>query len=595
MAASLLAGCSTLLPDKRDPAAGEATSTDAAIAYTLRIDAPAELSALLERFLDLSRFRRSAGADDLTALELDRLVAASPAQARTLLETEGYFNAEVRVERPAARELRIVVEPGARTRVGRVTIEAQGALQEAVEAGDASARATLEALRRGWSLAPDQPFRQTAWSDAKNALLARLRAAGYASATYSGTSATIDAATNRARLLVIADSGPLFRIGELRIDGLQRHDERSVRNLAGFGPGAVATEERLLDFQERLQTASLFEGVSVDIDADPAVAAATPVRVRVRELPLQQATAGVGVSANTGPRVSLEHLHRRPFGWAARSHNKIEIGRDRRAWEGELSTHQLPGLYRNLVSGSLERLATADEVRSSWSARVGRAQDTPHIERLYYVEALSSTVTTALTKQRGDALWANYLGTWRELDNLLLPTRGATLAAQGGGGQARSNFAQSGPFGRLSARLTGYYPFGGWYGQARVEAGQVFAADRVGLPDTLLFRAGGDDSVRGYSYRTLGPVVNGIVTSGRVIGTASVEFARPLSERLSNVWGAVFVDAGNAADSWRDFNAALGYGVGVRLRSPIGPLRIDIAYGDEIRKLRLHFSVGVAL
>ena len=166
---------------------------------------------------------------------------------------------------------------------------------------------------------------------------------------------------------------------------------------------------------------------------------------------------------------------------------------------------------------------------------------------------------------------------------------------QTGAGYARSNFAESGPFGRLTGRLTWYRPLGNWYAQTRLELGQVFAADRVGLPDTVLFRAGGDDSVRGYAYRTLGPMVNGVVTSGRVVGTASFEIARPVSEKLPILWGAAFIDAGNAATSWREFKAVRGYGVGVRLRSPIGPLRIDFAYGEEIEKFRLHFSVGVVL
>ena len=61
------------------------------------------------------------------------------------------------------------------------------------------------------------------------------------------------------------------------------------------------------------------------------------------------------------------------------------------------------------------------------------------------------------------------------------------------------------------------------------------------------------------------------------------------------VWGAAFIDAGNAATSWGEFKAARGYGVGVRLRSPIGPLRIDFAYGEQVEEFRLHFSVGVVL
>src|SRR5690606_38535280 len=132
---------------------------------------------------------------------------------------------------------------------------------------------------------------------------------------------------------------------------------------------------------------------------------------------------------------------------------------------------------------------------------------------------------------RSTAISANYHWVLRDVDSVLLPTRGHTLALQGAVGHARSSHADSGPFTRAWGRYTWYRPVGSWYLTARAEAGQVFARESVGLPDTLLFRAGGDESVRGYAYRTLGPQVNGVVTSGRVIATGSLEIARPISPR----------------------------------------------------------------
>jgi len=61
------------------------------------------------------------------------------------------------------------------------------------------------------------------------------------------------------------------------------------------------------------------------------------------------------------------------------------------------------------------------------------------------------------------------------------------------------------------------------------------------------------------------------------------------------VWGiAAFVDAGNADDDLRSFRALYGYGAGLRIKSPIGPVRVDVAYGQETRQVRLHMSVGVS-
>jgi translocation and assembly module TamA len=306
----------------------------------------------------------------------------------------------------------------------------------------------------------------------------------------------------------------------------------------------------------------------------------------------------VGVSANTGPRASVEHTYRRVFGYAATARNKVEWGGLRQAWDGELSTHPGEGFYRNLLGGAVERLESDSDIVLSQRVRLGRTQDTQRIERLYFVEAersSRSTLTDPRTKSDTVAVSLNYHGVWRQLDSVVLPTDGFSLSAQGGVGRSHGTDAESGPFTRVYARLTGYKPIGRqWYGSARVELGQVFKKDAVAVPESQLFRAGGDDSVRGYSYRSLGPIVDGAVAGGTSLATASIELARPISASLPSVWGAVFVDAGQASNGFSTIEPALGAGIGVRWRSPVGPLRLDWAYGREVRKSRIHFSVGIA-
>jgi translocation and assembly module TamA len=406
----------------------------------------------------------------------------------------------------------------------------------------------------------------------------------------------VDVASRGVRLEAVADSGPLFHIGALHIEGLERYDESAVRNLARYVPGAPYSETQIADFQDRLQKAGLFESAVVEVDTDAAHADAAPVRVRVRELPLQQATVGAGISANTGPRLSLEHVHRRPFGIQATAKNKFELGRDLKSWEGELMSHPLADEYRNLLAAGISRLDTAEQILTSSHLRAGRTQDLGRFERTYYVELLSDTTRTPAGESRSSAGSLNYNWVTRRLDSVLLPTRGYTASAAVAAGYALSSPERNGPFGRALARITGYVPFGdSWYGQWRLEAGQVFAKLDVGVPDSLLFRAGGDDSVRGYAYRSLGPLVNGVLASGHVLFTSSAEIARPVSPKLPAVWWALFVDAGQAAERWGQLDPSLGYGVGVRWRSPVGPLRVDLAYGQDVHKVRLHFSVGIAL
>ena len=613
---AMLTGCANLqtLPflapaEAQSAAARAAAPAPDVPAYEFDVEAPAPLRKLLLNYLDLARFRSAPSTESITAAELDRLILAAPAQAHGLLETEGYFNADVSVARvPGAAAsglplVRMTVAPGSPATVGNVQVNVTGALQAAALAGNADALAERDALRTDWPLPAGAVFRQPAWSDAKNAAITRLRSQGYAAANWARTNARVDAQTNEVAITVEADSGPLYRIGAIRIEGLQRYQADAVLRLAYFEPGAPYTEKRLLDFQERLQKIGLFEGASVELDADPQTAAAAPVLVRVKEQPLQQATLGVGYSANTGARLSLEHTHRAVFGtrWVAK--NKFELGPDKQAWEGELLSYPLAGLYRNLLSGSASNLRAADETLLSWNARIGRTQDTPRIERLYFAELTEAKLKSDALTSNAEALSINYQWVYRDIDNVLLPTRGLTTSLQTALGVARGSretptaarLDARGPFTRLYARMTWYRPLGGaWFGTVRAEAGQLFTRNVVGVPDTLLFRAGGDDSVRGYGYRTLGPRTGGVVTGGRSLATASIEVARPLLSNYPALWGAAFIDAGDAADRFATLRPALGYGLGVRWRSPVGPLRVDVAYGQRERRVRLHFGVGIA-
>jgi len=567
----------------------------------IEIEAPGKLKALLERHLDVVRLGLISR-DDVDDTEWARLIDAAPAQVRELLQTEGYFAPQVSVTRAPGRasgqpdQVRLLVVPGTRARISRITLEIEGELERGATAGDTRATATLAQWRRAWELPAGSDFRNPDWSSAKSAALARLRAAGYALAAWTGTGADVSSERNEVRLFLVADSGPLFRFGEIQIEGLAAQDAETVRNLAYAKRGSPVTETLLLDFQERLQKSGLFETVNVTLDIDPERAANAAVLVRLREAPLQVYTFGLGISAKTGPRASVEHFYRRVFGLPASSKIKIEVGQKRQAWDAEISTRPDEDLYRNLLGGAVERLVSDTDVVLSQRLRLGRTQDTQRIERLFYIEGeRSSRSTNAGDRNDATALSLNFRGGWRDLDSVVLPTLGETLAIQVGAGVSNGTDAKAGPFARAYGRLTVYRPLGKvWYGQARLELGQVFVGSNMVVPESLKWRAGGDESVRGYAYRTLGPLVDGAVGSGLSLFTASAELARPFLDSMPSLWGAVFVDAGNAADSFSALKPVFGLGVGVRWRSPVGPLRLDLAYGTETRKPRLHFSVGIA-
>lgn len=607
----LLSACGTL--GGLQEALGVKTGASAAAAarlkaaYRLDIQASGEVQDLLARHLDLARFQQIAESDSLSPVELDRLAAVAPEQARALLETLGYFDAHVEVRRQSnadhtQQDLTLVVDPGPRSVVGALDLQFEGELDAETGQPESPRALALQAeLRQLWPLAKGRPFTQAAWSSAKSAVLARARAQGYPLARWASSDAEVDTEAHLVSLSLRLDSGPLFHLGSLQIEGLQHQSEDTVRRLAGYEAGEPYTEQSLLDFQERLLRTQLFDGVTVDIQPEAAQAAAVPVRVRVKEAPRQQATTGIGYSAMNGYNASVEHLHRLPAGLPLRARSKFQLGQLLRKAELELSSHPQPDMQRNLGSLQWEQDLNNDKNIRTLSARLGRLREAGHDERLVFAEMLRSIEATDAGGSLRSGAWSgNVQWTRRRLDSLLLPTAGYTAQLLLGAGRADNNAPRqdSGAFGRARLKIEYFRPLpSGWYLSARTDFAQIIAADNVGLPAKMLYLAGGDDSVRGYAYQSLGvdKEDGSPLSAGRKLWTGSVELARPVMDSLPMLWGAAFIDAGNVADRWQALRPVVGYGVGARLRSPVGALRLDLARAHETGKWRLHFSVGIAL
>ena len=114
------------------------------------------------------------------------------------------------------------------------------------------------------------------------------------------------------------------------------------------------------------------------------------------------------------------------------------------------------------------------------------------------------------------------------------------------------------------------------------------------LPTSYRFFAGGINSIRGYDFQELGPVGDeGDVIGGRFLTVVSAEYEHTVLEN----WGlAVFVDHGNAFNENR-ISLKTGLGVGLRWYSPIGPVRIDVAFplNEAESSIRFHFAAGARL
>jgi translocation and assembly module TamA len=125
----------------------------------------------------------------------------------------------------------------------------------------------------------------------------------------------------------------------------------------------------------------------------------------------------------------------------------------------------------------------------------------------------------------------------------------------------------------------------------RAAIGATEVSDFEQFPSSLRFFAGGDSSIRGYDYQSLGPEGDdGEVEGGRYLAVGSIEYENMF---LGDWGGAVFTDFGNAYNSFSD-PIEYSVGIGVRWRSPVGLIRVDVAKGlsDTDEGIALHIVIG---
>lgn len=574
-----------------------------AAAFDISVRTPAEfttLRALVEKHLELQRYRAVTDLDDA---ELARLIALAEQDVRKLVGTLGYFAPVISIVREEAAQrpvIAITITPGPAAVVASTSIRFSG---DIANSADPNVQAQKSALQNNWLLPDGQRFTQDAWDSAKTQALRGLVARRYPAGKLTDSLADIDPATSQARLSLMFDSGSLYRLGPLQITGVSRYNPALVPRLAQLSVGAVYDQKALIAAQQRLSASGYFDSATVfmEPDGDPL---ATPVQVQVREARLQKVVLGLGASTDSGPRVSLEHTHNKAAGTDWRAVTKLQLEKKAPSFQTEWTSLPDEANWRWQGLGRAERFDDNTLVTTAQRLRFGRTQQTERIDRNIYVQYERARVTgsglvgnTNADTGDGSALSGNYVWTARYFDSLPFPHAGYGLGFELGGGFTISAAADAKrqPFTRGVGRWLGIQPLDGSRITMRLEAGAVLAAGTARVPSTSLFRTGGDSTVRGYGLRDIGiRLPGGVIGPGRYVAVASVEWQRPIkSNGLPTDWeNTLFIDAGGVADRPQEVRPSVGIGTGVRFKSPIGPLQIDLAYGAKTKKLRLHTTVG---
>jgi outer membrane protein assembly complex protein YaeT len=520
-------------------------------------------------------------------------------RVRALYRGLGYYHARVEhdIELPAeGDEITAVVyiEEGPPVYVVDVHVDLAGATLP-----EAERTRLLEDL----PVARTRVFTEEAYNRAYAYLRTYYREHGYARVEVTKT-ATVDVASNEARLVYRVTSGPPCVFGDTSVDGNVDVDTEVVRRELAYDPGDAFKQSLIERTRTNLVALRLFR--SVQIDEERGRDDRVDLHVHVVEQPPREIRLGVGYDTEEQARLLAswrnynDHAGARQLGFTAR------VSFIKRTIAADFLQPHFPGQQnrtRLLLSEEQEEEDAFTLDRSRFSPRL-EWQATPQVTgfAFYRVEYdVLTSVSEAIKKDfPGIAPHTGILsglGTgaeWNTTDDLLDPTRGWTVrgTVEPVGGVLGGNFT----FLRVITEGRFYTPLvARFLGAARVRVG---SADPLGSGEIPLFErfyAGGVNSVRGYGRWRIGPLVNDEPVGGRSIVEASIELRHPITETIG---AAVFVDAGQVSVKSWDFpfgDLRYGSGFGVRYKSPVGPIAVDLGFPVEPPPGDAHWQVSVSV
>jgi len=427
----------------------------------------------------------------------------------------------------------------------------------------------------------------------KQSLLKAALAAGYLDARFLDAELQVLPTARQARIRLRLDTGARYYFGPVTIQQDILNPD-FIQRYVHFREGDPFATDQLLELQLALGDSRYFSQVEVDIQRDMAVEHHIPVIIRTQPIKPRLYAFGLGFGTDTGPRVSLgtefRRINDRGHSVLTDAHASAisrSLGLQYKVPVGNLVSDRL--VYK--ASASFEDVADAGStdlytLGVNYNIEWGALQRRLYLNYQYEDFSLGEDSNTTQNLIPGVTL--SQLRT----DNVLYPRRGYSWSVdlRGAAGvisdtrflrtQANGRFVY--PVGRKGRLL------------ARSQLGATSVDDFANLPASERFFAGGDQSVRGYDYQKLGPTDDsGDIVGGRYLAVGSLELDYLF---IGNFGAAVFVDSGNADDNFFP-SLKTGAGAGLRWRSPVGMLRVDVAhpFDDEHDDYRIHISIGPEL
>ncbi|MDH3588203.1 MAG: autotransporter assembly complex protein TamA [Gammaproteobacteria bacterium] len=522
---------------------------------------------------------------DAPAWRVHRLLRQGQRDITTALQALGFYAADIQTglsfEHPCWLAV-YTVTAGEPVTIRTLDIQMAGD----AENDPAFARVISEA-----GLQLQQPLRHDRYEALKRSLLDTLAQRGYADARLGKNEVTVTPADYAADVVLYLDSGNRYAFGETTFeqDVLQ---PQLVQRFLPYRHGDPYEGNLLADLYSALAGSGYFGRIDVKPDPEGREDGHIPVVVKLTPGKRKLYSAGIGYSTNTGARLRAGYTNRRmdskgrQWGTSLLMSDVVsEIAINYRQPEGDPRTEWL-----SFDTGfKHERTDTSESDALQLGARRLRERKYDWRETRF-VDLLVEDFEIAGQSRRSTFIIPGISWTRSRSSNRLQPQRGSRLFLEfrGSGDVLGSdtNFLRVEASGKLIRSLRP-----GLRVLVRTNAGASVSGEFSELPPSLRFFAGGDGSIRGYGFETLGSkdaAGNVIGGSGQLI--ASVELERALATRWSV---AAFVDSGNAFDDF-DLEAHTGAGIGGRWLSPIGPVRLDLAwpFNGADRDPRVHLSFG---
>lgn len=522
----------------------------------------------------------------VTEAQIRRLYASAPAEVHKALQPYGFFDAQLASGQYKANgkegdwSVMLQVEAGPPVRVTTLDLRVPT---------DAMKR---PAVRRAVSeFAPKQGavLNQAAYTRSKQAILAALQADGYLNATATKHRIAVDTAAHTAAITLAWQPGPRYKLGAVNFQGSQ-FVPGFLQRYVPWRAGEFYSQDRLLELQQRLAGSDYFAMVEVNPKPQQATDLVVPVDVQLAPAKRTVYTAGMLYGTDTGAGIEAgvrrrwlnRHGHTGAFDTllaqrlktASLTYTIPRPGLDNSAFN--FGTNWRDENTATSRSRTLSLVAAESHEWRGFSSSVG-------------LNALSGNYTVGGENGRSTLFYAEGSLSTKHGANPVYVRNGwaVSAVARAGGPLSTTAFAQT------VLNATWIRSLGARNRIVlRSAAGSTWAQDFNALPPQLRFFAGGDRSIRGYGYQTVGPRnAQGLVIGGHNLLLASATYEHYFLPK----WGiAVFADGGDAFNG-SAFQMHQAVGVGVRWISPVGPIRVDLGFpvGDRYAHgLSLHISIG---